>query len=222
MVRRDHGWSPGRCVRRAVLESRPRADSDAATREAGPNRIEGNAAQCYHDLNVDERVPLGIEMNPAVDDLGGCWFVIRWRAPYGCRDERVIQPQPIVGSLRRRHVGEAVVVERSHQEITRAAPTVAGEHASRTVAAVGGWRQAEDQDSGERIAESRDGTAPVRVASERGPLLACDALTVLAQTRTAVAGHDPLMNENQSVVGYEFWVVGYEFWVVGYEFWVVG
>jgi hypothetical protein len=203
-------------MRGAVLETRPRADNDAPTRQAGPCRIEGNAAECYHDLHADERVPLGIEMNPAAGDLGWRGLVIRWRAPHRCRDERLVQPQPIVDPLRCRHVGEAVVVQRSHQEIARAAATVAGEHASRAVGAMGGRRQAKDQDSGERVTESRHRTTPVGIASERGSLLPRDALTVRAQAGAAIAGHDLLVDEKQAVAGYELWVVDAGVWVMGF------
>src|SRR5690606_37536753 len=77
-----------------------------------------------------------------------------------------------------------------HQEVARPARAIAREHASGPVAAMRGRRQAQDQDTRERIAHARNGPAPVLLVPIRGPLHACHLAAVGAQPRALLAVDD--------------------------------
>jgi hypothetical protein len=87
-------------------------------------------------------------------------------------------------------VCEAGAMERGHQEIARAARAISGEDATRAIGAVGRRREADDQHAGERIAESRNRSSPVRVAEVRTTFFACDTLTVRPKAWASLARHD--------------------------------
>ena len=78
-------------------------------------------------------------------------------------------------------------MHRAEQELTAA---VAREHPAGAVRAVGGRRQAEDDDAGRRVAEPRHRTAPVDVVAERGALGSSDLLAPFDEPRAGPAADD--------------------------------
>src|SRR5205814_582944 len=84
-----------------------------------------------------------------------------------------------------------------HQEIARAAGAVAGEHAARSVRAVRGGCEPDDEQPRAWIAEPWHRSSPVCVVAERASLLASDALAVGAQTRATIARHDRAVHVDQ-------------------------
>lgn len=101
--------------------------------------------------------------------------------------------------LRRWNAGEAGVVHRPHQEIARAAGSVAGEDAAGAVGAVRRGRQANDQQTCARVAKTGHRLAPIDIVAVRGFLLNGDALTVRAQPRAALTGNDIALNGRERV-----------------------
>src|SRR5690606_36373457 len=71
--------------------------------------------------------------------------------------------------------------------------TVSGEHATGSVRAVGGRREADDEHPRGVVAETGHRTAPVLLVGERGALLAGDLLAPLDQPRAAAALDDDLV-----------------------------
>ena len=93
-------------------------------------------------------------------------------------DVRVMQRQAIVDVLRCRDAGEARAMQRRHQEVAGAARAVACEDTSRAVGAVCGWREPDEQQTRERVAEAGNGTTPVRVVAIRSRLSRAICLAV--------------------------------------------
>src|SRR5258706_3443973 len=99
--------------------------------------------------------------------------------------------------LRRRDAGESGAMKRRHQKVAGAADAVAGEHAARAIRAMCGRRQSEDEEARERIAESGNGTSPVRLGQIRAAFFACDTLTVRSQPRASLARDDARADVHQ-------------------------
>jgi hypothetical protein len=81
-----------------------------------------------------------------------------------------------------------------HQKIAGTASAIARKHASRTVRAVRGGRQPENQHARVRIAKSRYGFRPVRITAKCRPFDARDFLAIGPQPRALIAADDVLMN----------------------------
>ena len=64
---------------------------------------------------------------------------------------------------------------------------VAREHAACAVGTVGSWRQSKQQQASRRVAETGNGSSPVRVFAVRALLLDRNALAVRAQSLAALA-----------------------------------
>ena len=79
------------------------------------------------------------------------------------RNPHILQHEAVVAVAREGLIGEAGGVERCHQEVAGAARAVAREDAARSVGAVRGGRESDEDDARTRIAEARNGPAPVRV-----------------------------------------------------------
>ena len=130
-------------------------------------------------------------------DLLGRRLVVRRRAAHRRRDERVGQRQAIVRPLRRRRAGEAVVVQRAHQEVAGAAAAIAGEHAAVRLApcAAGARPRISTRASG----SPKPGTGRPQYTSSRmrGPLHRGDALAVLAQAAATFARDDLLLRNGE-------------------------
>jgi len=107
------------------------------------------------------------------------------------------QREPVPRVLRGGLVGEPRLVERPHEE---GAGAVAGKHPARPVGSVRSRREADHEEAGPRVAESRDGPAPVGLVAVGRLLSDRDPRAVLAQPRTAAAGDD-LVRRLRSVTG---------------------
>ena len=89
-------------------------------------------------------------------------------------------------------------MERREQEVAR---SVAGEDAAGPVAAVGGRREAQQEDPRLRVTEARHGPAPVGLVAEARHLLAGDAFAPLDQARAPTA-RDDLVGERGDPVAH--------------------
>ena len=88
---------------------------------------------------------------------------------------------------RRGLIGEAGFVQNWVHKI---AGGVSGKRAAGAIGAVGAGSESEHEDARMRIAEARDGLAPVFAVAVSAALLAGDLLAIQDQPRTARAGHD--------------------------------
>ena len=100
---------------------------------------------------------------------------------------RARELQSVIRARGCRDVGEARSMERGHEEVARAAGTVAREYAARAVRSVRGRSEPEEQEACCLIAEAGDGSAPVRIVAVGALLFAGDSRAVRAQPRAAVA-----------------------------------
>ncbi len=97
----------------------------------------------------------------AVVALLGRGSVARRRASVDRRDVGVLEHQAVTGLDRAGPWRVPGAVQSLEEELARATRIVAGEHATGPIAPVGGGREADEQDPGRWIAESRDRTTPV-------------------------------------------------------------
>ena len=169
----------------AELRSRPHNNSTAA--EQLQPGVERDLPKCHHDLDVRQRTDLELQVIETARDLLGKRLVVRRRAPDRRGDVRIREPQSIVRAGGRRNVRKTCSMECGHEEVTRAASAVAGEHATRAIGAVRRGGKAEQQKTRRRIAEAGDGAAPVRLFAVRAFLFARDSRAVVTQPGAAVA-----------------------------------
>jgi len=94
-------------------------------------------------------------------------------------------------------------MKRRHQKVAGTADAVAGEDATRAVRAVCGGREADDQEAGAWIAESRYWFAPVFIVAVGAALRARDLLAVASKARTPIAIDDRRANVYQTL--HAFW-----------------
>jgi hypothetical protein len=100
--------------------------------------------------------------------------LVEWRRAANCRrNARADEREPIVRPAARGPVGETGPMEGRPQEV---AAGVAGEDATRPVAAVRRRGKPDDEDPRVRIAEARQRPAPVRLVAVAADLLAGDRL----------------------------------------------
>jgi hypothetical protein len=138
-------------------------------------RVESDASEGQDRARVNELQFL-FEIGQAVPDFFGQRLVIGWRAANRGGNQCVLEDEAVIGIFRVRLIGEACAMELLVQEIPRA---VAREHAARTVGAVRGGREPDDDEVGFGIAKGRHGTAPVGPIAIRAALGARDFLAVL-------------------------------------------
>ena len=86
--------------------------------------------------------------------------------------------------------GESGLVEDLVEDVAGA---VAGEHAAGAVGAVGAGSEAEDEDAGVRVAEGGDGSSPIGLIAVGAALELRDFGSMGAETGTALAGNDLLL-----------------------------
>lgn len=87
-------------------------------------------------------------------------------------------------------IGKSGLVQGSVQPI---AATVAGEHSAGSIRTVSCGGQADDEQVGHRIAEVRNGQAPVFPFLKGSPLGSSDFLAIASQPGTAFACYDSLL-----------------------------
>src|SRR4051794_19212927 len=83
-----------------------------------------------------------------------------------------------------RMVGKTERMQRLVQPITA---SITGKHPARSVAAVSGWRQSDDQESGIRITEARQWFCPILHALITARWILCRCFTPAYQARTFTA-----------------------------------
>jgi hypothetical protein len=200
------GWC-GMAANRAVLRGMVRSEQDGraghfdSVPEGGPGArhrmtaiapdpkrvVEGEAAERHDDGDARELVDLALEPGAAVGALEGSRPVARRRAADGGCDEAVAELEPVAPVHALGLVGEARPPERA---VEPAAGLVAGERATRPVAAVRGRREADDQEPRLRVSPARHRPAPVLLVGERPPLLARHLLAPGHEPRAAHATDD--------------------------------
>src|SRR5687768_11877963 len=204
MIAADEGWWwRGPCQVRvldhdnSMPEVRPRAHSDTAPPKQLQPRIERDLPQRHHHLYVRQCADFRLEVIEAAGDFLGQRLVVG-RGASDCRgDVRIRELQSVIRARGCRDVGEARSMERGHEEVARAAGTVAREYAARAVRSVRGRSEPEEQEACCLIAEAGDGSAPVRIVAVGALLFAGDSRAVRAQPRAAVARHDCMMSISQ-------------------------
>ena len=165
-----------------------------AQRQDPPAGVPRKLAEAEHGRDLRQGVPLRKQMGLTARELFWRRFVVGRCAPDGGGDEGIAQLESVRDVSRDGFVGKPAGVHRRQQKIARATDAIAGEHASCSVGAVGGRRQADDQEAGVGIAEAGDGAPPVDLVSEGSTLLEGDALTVTPQSRTPLARDDGAMH----------------------------
>jgi hypothetical protein len=158
-------------------------------------RVLRDPAQHEDRARLEER-PLAQEVLAAAADLLGQRLVRRRRAAGGGRDVAVVQDEAVAPRDGRGLAGEAGAVQGREEEVAGA---VAREDAARAVAAVRGGREADDEEPRARIAEPRQGPAPVLLVLEPPDLDAGDLEAPRPQARTALARDDVARDAGEGI-----------------------
>ena len=188
-------------------ESRPQGVSNAMAKDyaAGPRQphrarrpqvcVEAELAEPQHCLHVVHQPQLFNEVGEAARLLLSSRLV-GWRRAFHCRgDAGVDERETVIAVLRCGLARESTGVQGSGQEI---GGRVAGEHAARAVAAVGGGSQPHDAHFSVRRSEGGHGPCPIVPFAVAADLLDARAFTVLNQARAGpTRGH----SLHQSAVG---------------------
>src|SRR5437867_5422425 len=159
MIRSDQRDSVVEPRERAVAELRngpQRRSTEGAPRVQV--RLPADAPEPDDHADPREEAQLAQQIRLARRDLRGRRLVVGGRAPDRRGDVRVVQLEAVPGVRGRRLARERGVVERVEQPVAAA---VAGEHPPGAVAAVGGRRQADEEESRAWVAESRERLRPV-------------------------------------------------------------
>ncbi len=175
---------------RAVTEARQRPwDRDLGGRQRPQRAVPGERSERQDDAKLGQPGQFAGEEGQAAVPLLGKWPVGRWRAADHSRDVDAVERQAVVTAGRRGLARESRAVQGGEEEVARA---IAGEDPAGAIAAMSGRGETDHEDPGRRIAEARDGPAPVRFVGKPGHLLAGDALAPLHQPWAAAAGDDLL------------------------------
>ena len=156
---------------------------------------EGEAAKDEDRFWV-EGAEFGFEIGAAVCEFRSKRLVCGRGATNGDSDVCVEENQAVATAFRCGLVGKTGAMECVKQEVARA---VAGEGASRAIAAVSRGSQADDEELRMRIAKSGNGLAPVVAFEESAAFGASDGLAITHQTRALPAGNDFLVQDFQFV-----------------------
>src|SRR6266540_2290769 len=148
--------------------------------EVAQRGVPGVVAEGDHHADRVQERQLTLQPRRAVGPLLGERLVVGRRALDRRGDVAVPQLQPVVAGDRGGLVGEAGAPQRGEQP-------VAGEDAAGAVAAVGGGRQAEDEQARGGVAEAGHRPAPVVPVPEGGALLPGDLLAPGDQARAPAA-----------------------------------
>ena len=170
----------------------PRSGRDT---EDAAQTVVGEAAERDEHACV-EQGELPLEERTARVALGGGRLVGGRRASHRGGDPRAGEAEAVPAVGAGRLVGEAGAVQRRVEEVAGA---VTREHAAGAVRAVGGRSQAHDHDPSVRIAEGGDGSSPVVVVPEGGPLLVRHLLPPGNQPGARGAAHHLVLQHPQGL-----------------------
>ncbi len=115
----------------------------------------------------------------------GLGLVIWWRAVNDGGDEHAFEDQAVAGMDRLRLVGQTCPEQGPVKPIS--AP-ITGEDPPRSIRAMGGRREADDQPLRLGVAEVRHGFAPILLVHESPPLVKGDSLAPFYEARALSAG----------------------------------
>jgi len=115
-------------------------------------------------------------------------LVRRWCAANSCRDQGILEEEPVIATGRFRLVREACPVQRSEEPVSRA---ITGKHSSGPVRPVRSGSEADDQDARVRVSEGWNGSSPVRLFAEGRPLLDGDLLAPCDEAGAVSALRNP-------------------------------
>ena len=129
-----------------------------------------------------QRVELFEEIRHAVTELRRCGLVLRRRTTYRGRNEAIVKAQAVVAIDRVGLRCEPGAVERRIEKVAR---RIAGKGTPGSIAPVRPGRKADEHQPRARIAEGRNGPAPIDALAMRAFAFARDLRGVGAQLRTA-------------------------------------
>jgi len=150
-------------------------------------RVVRDAAQDEHDPDPGQEPQLRLEIGTTAGQLDWERTVAGWRAAGGGGDPAILQLQAVIamggGGLGR----EPELVQRRVQPV---AARITGEHAAGAVGPVRRGGQADDQQSGGRVAPPGNGFPPIDLARERAFPNPGDLAAVRPQPGATLAADD--------------------------------
>src|SRR5207244_12227881 len=195
VIGREEHHARGQAMLAAMRERRGGTRHERARPHLGGEKaVVLHLTERDNDPHPRQQPELAEQVAPAGRDLERRRTVGRWRTAGHRGDEGVPQAKPVIPVQGGRLVGEAGAVERGVEPV---ATLVAGEDAAGAIAAVRGWRQPDDQETGARITEAGNGPAPVRPVAEAGHLLARHPLAMLDQPGAEPAASEPLLEAGE-------------------------
>ncbi len=191
MVAGDYMRAVGELKVEGVGEPKAYAGGDEAGAE-GPRQeaIEGDAAEADDHTEVGEEAHLFVEPGGAVVQFFGSGHIGGRGAPDDGRDPQVVEGHAVMAGDGEGLGSEAGLGKDGEEEVAGA---VAGEGAAGAGGAVGSGGEAEDEDAGARIAEGRNGMAPVFLIDVGFAPGGCDGGAMIAQAGAARAGDDAVI-----------------------------
>ena len=186
MIGRQQHSAIGRLVTRAVFEDvRFFASQQTEPLQVVEIRLKSNPAQRHNDSQILQCGNFAVKKRRTVGKFARRRLIVRRRATGSSGDVEIIELHPIVAIGSVGLAGESSLIQDGEHEV---AGSISGERPSGAVGAMRARRQAQDQNPGLGIAESRHRLAPVFPVEIGAAFFAGDLLPVLDQTRTESAG----------------------------------
>ena len=149
--------------------------------------VEGDLSKTDDDANTRQGLDLSGEMGGTVAYLLRLRFIVGRRTADNGGDPGVAQLEAVVAVDGAGLAGQTELVQYRIHEVAGA---VAGERASGAVRSVRARSEAKNEDAGARITETGNGARPVSLVDVSTAFSLSNALAVLAQPRTEIAGDD--------------------------------
>ena len=167
------------------------ARDDACVQQEGEIAVEGDLSEADDDADTRQGLDFSGEMGAAVANLLGEGLVAGRGAADDGGDPGVTEFEAVVAVDRAGFAGKAEFVQDRVHEVAGA---VAGEGAAGSVSSVGAGGEAEDEDSGARVAKAGNGTGPVGLVLVGAAFGFGDAAAVVAKPDAALTGDDGAVN----------------------------